>query len=375
VTRQALAADWLDNPALTGPAHQIRVTEPLLLDGGRTLPEYAVNFETYGTLSPGRDNAVLVCHSLTSNAHAAGRHGGRPGWWDAAIGPGKMLDTNRYFVICSDVLGAGGTTGPASMEPGTDHRYGIGFPVITVRDMVAVQYQLVRRLGIDRLHGVIGGCMGGQQALEWAIRYPAAVGSAIIITTTPATSAHTVAIFSVMRHLIRTDPDWNGGDYYHREMPVAGLGAAIAAAIPLWMSRAAMQAKFGRHSQPPGYTLDPEFEVESFIGRIVSQARHEIDPNGLMYLMRAVEYFDLEREYGSLEDAFRQVTARTLFVSYRHDWRYPAAETERMRQAHTAVGGRSGHLMLDNAMGHGAFLYDLRTLVPHVATFLRYVAR
>ncbi len=369
----AVQASWLDNQALNGPAHQLHLDEPLLLDGGRALPEYVVNFETYGTLSAARDNAILVCHSLTSRAHAAGRHAPddpQPGWWDAAIGPGKMLDTKRYFVICADVLGAGQSTGPASPDPETGRRYGVRFPVITVRDMVRAQHRLVQRLGIDRLHAVIGGCMGGQQAVEWAITYPAMVGNAVVITTTPATSAHTIAIFSVMRHLIRADPDWNAGDYYGRSVPVAGLGAAVAAAVPLWMSREAMEAKFGRRSSGYRYTLGPEFEVESFIARLVAQARHDIDPNGLMYLMRAVEYFDLEREYGDLEAAFRPVSARVLFVSYRRDWRYPAAEAERMREAITAAGGDARHLVLDSAMGHGAFLYDLGDLAARVSGFL-----
>ena len=164
----AVQASWLDNQALNGPAHQLHLDEPLLLDGGRALPEYVVNFETYGTLSAARDNAILVCHSLTSRAHAAGRHAPddpQPGWWDAAIGPGKMLDTKRYFVICADALGAGQSTGPASPDPETGRRYGVRFPVITVRDMVRAQHRLVQRLGIDRLHAVIGGCLGGQQAV------------------------------------------------------------------------------------------------------------------------------------------------------------------------------------------------------------------
>ena len=369
----AVQADWLDNQSLTGPSHQLHLDEPLLLDCGRALPEYVVNFETYGTLSTARDNAILVCHSLTSRAHAAGRHAPddqRPGWWDAAIGPGKMLDTRRYFVICADALGAGQTTGPASPDPETGRRYGVRFPVITVRDMVRAQHRLVQRLGIDRLHAVIGGCMGGQQAVEWAIAYPAMVGNAVVITTTPATSAHTIAIFSVMRHLIRADPEWNAGDYYGRSFPAAGLGAAVAAAVPLWMSREAMEARFGRRSSGYRYTLGPEFEVESFIARLVAQARHDTDPNGLMYLMRAVEYFDLEREYGDLEAAFRPVSARVMFVSYRRDWRYPAAEAERMREAMTAAGGDARHLVLDSAMGHGAFLYDMGDLAARVSGFL-----
>jgi homoserine O-acetyltransferase len=366
-------ASWLDNQSLVSPAHQLRLDEPLLLDGGRTLPEYVVNFETYGTLSAARDNAILVCHSLTSRAHAAGRRAPddpQPGWWDAAIGPGKMLDTQNYFVICADALGAGHSTGPASPDPETGRRYGISFPVITVRDMVRAQHRLVQRLGIERLHAVIGGCLGGQQALEWAIAYPGMVRNAVVITTTPATSAHTIAIFSVMRHLIRADPQWQGGDYYGRSFPVDGLNAAVAAAVPLWMSREAMETRFGRRSSGYRYTLGPEFAVEAFIGQLVAQARHELDPNGLMYLMRAVEYFDLERQYGGLEAAFKAVTARTMFVSYRQDWRYPAAEAERMREAITAAGGDARHLVLDSAMGHGAFLYEVGGLAARVSGFL-----
>lgn len=369
----AVQASWLDNQPLVSPPHQLRLDEPLPLDGGRTLPEYVMNFETYGTLSAARDNAILVCHSLTSRAHAAGRRAPddpQPGWWDAAIGPGKMLDTTRYFVICADALGAGQTTGPASPDPETGRRYGVRFPVITVRDMVRAQHRLVQRLGIERLHAVIGGCMGGQQALEWAIAYPGMVRNAVVITTTPATSAHTIAIFSVMRHLIRADPQWAGGDYYGRSFPVDGLNAAVAAAVPLWMSREAMESRFGRRSSGYRYTLGPEFAVEAFIGRLVAQARHELDPNGLMYLMRAVEYFDLEREYGSLEAAFTPVSARAMFVSYRQDWRYPAAEAERMHQAMTAAGGDARHLVLDSAMGHGAFLYEVGGLAARVSGFL-----
>jgi homoserine O-acetyltransferase/O-succinyltransferase len=369
---------WLANPALIAPPHQLRTAAPIVLDCGRTLPGGTVNFETYGTLSASRDNAILVCHSLTHRAHAAGRHApaeeGRPGWWDGAIGPGKLLDTDRYFVICADALAAGGSTSPASADPATGRPYGMRFPVITVRDMVNLQHRLIERLGITRLHAVIGGCLGGQQAIEWAICYPEMIQNAVVITTTPATSAHTIAIFAVMRHLIRADPDWRAGDYYGMSFPRAGLNAAVAAAVPLWMSREAMEQRFGRRpatgDKAYSYTLDSEFAVESFIDSLVARARHELDPNGLMYLMRAVEYFDLEHEYGGLEQAFKPVTARVLFVSYRRDWRYPAAETERMHRALAAAGGDSRHRVLDSGLGHGAFLFDVPGLAAEVTSFL-----
>ena len=371
----------LDNPGLVAPPHALRITEPLALDCGRVLPGHTVSFETYGTLAPARDNAILVCHSLTKGAHAAGRHAPgdpRTGWWDAAIGPGRMLDTDRYFVICADTLAAGRSTGPASPDPATGKPYAMRFPVVTVRDMVNAQHQLVARLGIERLRAVIGGCFGGQQAIEWAIQHPDQVGSAVVITTTPATSAHSIAIFTVMRRLIRGDPAWNEGGYYGESFPAAGLGAAIAAAVPLWMSAEAMQARFARRPagqlarRPAGrrYTLDAEFEVESFIARLAAQAARQLDPNSLMYLTRAVEYFDLEGEYGSLEQALAPVSARMLFLSYRRDWRYPAAETDRMHQALLAAGGDSRHLVLDSPLGHGAFLFDVAGLAAAVADFV-----
>src|SRR6266571_1030235 len=407
----------LDNPALVAPPHTIRITEPLALECGHVLPGHTVSFETYGTLTAARDNAILVCHSLTKGAHAAGRHAAgdpHPGWWDAAIGPGKPLDTDRYFVICADTLAAGRSTGPASPDPATGKPYGMRFPVVTVRDMVNAQHQLVARLGIERLRAVTGGCFGGQQASQWAIQHPDQVGNAVIITTTPATSAHSIAIFTVMRRLIRGDPAWNGGDYYGESFPAAGLGAAIAAAVPLWMSAEAMDARFGRRPAghapaargpadpaaggpadpaadgpadpaargpaaggpatrgPAGrrYTLDAEFEVESFIARLAAQAGHQLDPNSLMYLTRAVEYFDLEGEYGGLEQALAPVTARVLFLSYRRDWRYPAAETDRMHQALRAAGRDSRHVVLDSGLGHGAFLFDVAGLAATVADFL-----
>jgi homoserine O-acetyltransferase len=346
----------------------LRIDEPLALDCGRVLDGHEVSFETYGTLSAAGDNAILVCHSLTKGAHAAGPHG----WWDAAIGPGKLLDTRKYFVICADALAAGGSTGPASPDPATGRPYGLRFPVITVRDMARAQRQLIGRLGIGRLHAVIGGCLGGQQAIEWAICHPGLVRNAVVITTTPATSAHSIAIFSVMRRLIRADPAWNGGDYYGRSFPAAGLAAAVAAGVPLWMSREALQSRFARRTIDGGYryTMDPEFEVESFIERLAAQAADQIDPNSLMYLMRAAEYFDLESSYGGLDRALAPVSARVLFLSYRGDWRYPAAETERLHRALLAAGKDSRHVVLDSALGHGAFLFDVPGLTAPVAGFL-----
>ena len=238
--------------------------------------------------------------------------------------------------------------------------------------MVGVQRQLLHDLGIDRVCAVIGGCLGGQQAIEWAICHPDSVASAIVITTTPATSAHTIAIFTAMRHLIRADPAWNGGDYYGGTFPRAGLGSAMAVAIPLWMSRGAMEARSAAAPRRGAAAARwiPSSRWRRSSGRSRGSARSEIDPNSLMYLMRATEYFDLEGEYDSLERALAPVTARVLFVSYREDWRYPPPETERMHQALRQAGGQSWHVTLDSSLGHGAFLYDPAGLARVVGRFL-----
>ncbi|MEV0845479.1 homoserine O-acetyltransferase [Streptomyces sp. NPDC049954] len=350
---------------------------PLELSCGRTLPAFDLSYETYGQLAPDGGNAVLVCHSLTKGAHAAGRRTPQdrhPGWWDAAIGPGRMLDTDRYFVICSDVLaGAGASTGPASTDPATGRRYAGDFPVVTIEDMVNAQFRLVERLGVTRLHAVVGGCFGGQQALQWAVSHPDAVRNAVVIGTGPDTSAHTVAIFSVMRHLIRSDPRFADGDYYDGPGPVQGLAGALVAAVPVWMSREAMGQRFARRTvtgRQRRYTLGPEFAVEAFLDQIAHRQHADIDPNALLHLMRAEEYFDLPGQYGGLEAALRPVRARTLFVSYGSDWRYPPEETDALHQVLRRQGKPSRHTVLDSALGHGAFLYEVDALAREVTPFL-----
>ncbi|HYH79111.1 MAG TPA: homoserine O-acetyltransferase, partial [Longimicrobium sp.] len=355
-----------------------RFREPLPLDCGRTLNDYTIAYETYGTLSPARDNAVLVCHPLTKDGHLAGRHApgdARPGWWDAAVGPGRMLDTERFFVISSNVLGgSGGSTGPASVDPATGKPYGMDFPVLTVGDMVRAQKQLAESLGIERFFAIVGGCFGGEQALEWAVRYPDAVANVVAISATAATSAHTVAVFHVMRRLIRRDPDWNGGSYYGKNFPLRGLSDALVAAVPLWMSREAMEARFGRRMAGEGdgygYSLDSEFAVEEYLDGVGGRPERRIDPNSLLYLTRAVEYFDLGREPGGLEAALAKVRARVLLVSYRGDWRYPADEVDLIRELLERQGGDATHVVLDHPLGHGAFVHDPDATAPAVRAFL-----
>jgi magnesium-protoporphyrin IX monomethyl ester (oxidative) cyclase len=368
-----------NSPRVVGALVQpqsVTFKEPLLLDGGKSLPEVTITYETYGTLSPARDNAILVCHPLTKNAHAAGKlaeSDPKPGWWDTAIGPGRVLDTKKYFVISADVVGgSGGTTGPASINPATGRRYATDFPVVTVADMVRAQRRLIEHLEIERLFAVTGGCFGGQQALEWAILYPDAVKNAVIINATPWTSAHTVAIFNIMRRLICDDPDWNGGNYYGGKFPSRGMANALTAAVPLWMSREVMEKKFGRrlHKGPHyTYSFETEFEVEYFLEQVASRSGQSLDPNGLIYLMRSMEYFDLPREYGSLENAFSSIQANVLLISYLSDWRYPSSEVQRMQEAMETLGINSQHVMLDSAHGHGAFISDISGCAAALQSF------
>lgn len=348
----------------------------LPLDCGRVLPGFALAYETWGRLSEGRDNAILVCAPLTADAHAAGRRNGdeRAGWWDEAIGPGRMLDTDRFFVICSNALGGwAGSTGPMSEDPERGGPYGSRFPVVTVSDIVRAQTRLMDHLGIECLHAVVGGCFGGQQALTWGIEHPRRVGSVVAIGVTAATSAHTIATFAVMRKMIREDADWMGGDYHGKAFPRRGLSSALAVAIPLWMSREAMERRFGRRlvgREAYGYTLEPEFEVEAYLERVSKAPRVPVDPNGLMGLMRAEEYFDLERQHGSLAEAFRRVRARVLLVSHRSDWRYPPAEMGRLQSALEVVGADSRHVVCDSAVGHAAIRYDVGSFSDVVKAFV-----
>ena len=249
----------------------------------------------------------------------------------------------------------------------------MSFPVVTITDMVRAQKRLVEELGIECLFGIVGGCFGGQQALEWAIQYPKAVRNVVVFSTTAWTSAHTIAIFNVMRRLICADPNWNDGNYYDGAFPQQGLAHAVIAAVPLWMSREAMAEKFGRRRQGRGdytYSFEPEFAVEAYLDGVVRRTAGYIDPNTLLYLMRSMEYFDLRQEYGSLEQAFLPIRARVLLISYHSDWRYPSTEMQRMQFVLEALKVEARHLIMDNPLGHSAFIYDVTDCAEEIATFL-----
>lgn len=350
----------------------------LPLDGGGAIQGPELAYETYGALNSGRTNAILICHGLTADAHAAGLHScidERPGWWDVAIGPGKPFDTDRYFVVCSNVLGgSGGSTGPASVDPRTTRPYGLRFPVVTIGDMASAQVLLADYLGIERFHCVAGGCMGGFQVLEWMSRYPERLAGAVAISTASSTSAHTLGLWEVMRQALMRDPHFNGGDYYEGERPASGMGLAAMFGMMVWMSPEVMVKRFGIRltggRRIPSYTLGPQFEIQEFLHAVDRNARDRLDPNSIIYLTKAMDYFDLSRSRGSLSEAFVGLKVPTMLVSYRSDWRYPSAEAETIRAALEELGLQARHHVLDSPFGHGSFIYDSAGVGELIRSFL-----
>ncbi len=352
-------------------------SEPLLLQSGRELPEFKIAYETYGSLNRSRNNAILVCHGLTADAHAAGKHSEldkRLGWWDTAIGPGKAVDTERYFVVCSNVIGGcGGSTGPASIVPGTGRPYGLRFPVVTIRDMVDAQARVVDGLGIEQFHTVVGGCMGGFQVMEWMARYPQRLARAIIISATPRTTTHNLGLWEVFRQAIMRDPNFNCGDYYDAEGPCSGFGLAQMFGMMVWMSREVMADRFGLRlieGKDLSYSLEPEFAFQAFLHQVGANAGTRFDANSLIYLTKAMDYFDMSRGRGSLAEAFEQTTAKTLLVSYASDWRYPPPEMDEIRVALEANRLKVQHTTLESDFGHGAFTYDSEGIVQVIESFI-----
>jgi homoserine O-acetyltransferase len=350
--------------------------ESLALDCGETLAPVDVAYETYGELNAARSNAIYVCHALTGDAHAAGisHDGGKPGWWDSMIGPGKAFDTDRYFVICSNVLGGcRGTTGPASIDPATGKPYAMGFPVITIPDMVRLQKMLIERLGIERLLAVTGGSMGGMQALEWAAAYPEAVVSAIPIATTARHSAQQIAFNEVGRQAIMADLDWNEGNYYGANPPARGLAVARMVGHITYMSDESMREKFGRRLRDKetfGFDFSVDFEVESYLRYRGTQFVGRFDANSYLYITKAMDYFDLANGTGSLAGAFRNGDTRFLAISFTSDWLYPSYQLVEVVQALRGMNRDVAYCELPSNYGHDAFLVDVGEQTEVVRGFL-----
>ncbi len=353
----------------------------LYLQSGRILGPVEVTYETYGTLSPARDNAVLVCHALAGDAHAAGLHAPedrKPGWWDPMIGPGRPIDTDRYFVLCANVLGScKGTTGPASVNPRTGRPYGMRFPVITVRDMVRVQALLLDHLGIETLLCVAGGSMGGMQALEWAVRYPRRVRSVLPISTTGASSPLCIGFNKIGRRAIMSDPNWRGGDYYGAEPPRDGLAVARMIGHLTFMSDASMRRKFGRRiSGREGiYAFTAQYDVERYLHYNGYGFPERFDANSYLYLSKALDTFDLADGFaGGLEEALAEVEARVRFITFTSDWLYPPGDTDELEAALVKLGKAVDHVRVESDYGHDAFLVEYDRYVHRVAEFLAEVA-
>ena len=364
--------------ALIVQPRRVALAAPLRLDCGRTLRQVDIVYEQYGELDAGRANAVLVCHGLTSDHHAAGRHDPadrRPGWWDQAIGPGKAIDTRQWCVIAPNALGGGASTGPTTLDPDCGRPYGQRFPIVTIGDMVRAQAALLDTLGIGRLHAAIGGCMGGFQVLTWMADFPGRLARAVAIGTTARVSAYTIALWKVMSEAIRLDPDWQGGDYYGTGAPTRGLQLMSRIGALIWIERGLLEQSYGNRRlpglEPPAYDFTTEFEVEALFDRIGQGDAAGLDVNALMYLMRAMDYFDLQRGHPSLAAAFGTTAVKTLLVSYSSDWRYPPSEIDEIRAALQTRGWPVVHERLDSPFGHGAFLHDFRSLDPVLRTFLQ----
>ncbi len=349
------------------PGHRLELgpDAPLRLDCGVELAPLTIAYQTYGQLNADKSNAILICHALTGDQYVAETHPvtGKPGWWEALVGPGRILDTERYFLICANVLGGCmGTTGPASTNEATGQPWCQSFPVITIGDMVRAQLRLIDHLGIDQLFCVIGGSMGGMQVLEWAARHPQRVFAAIPIATAARHSAQNIAFAEVGRQAIMADPDWCGGDYpLHGRKPQGGLAVARMAAHITYLSEAALHRKFGRNLQGPelSWGFNADFQVESYLRHQGSTFVERFDANSYLYITRAMDYFDLAADHGGvLANAFRGTKVRFCVISFTSDWLFPTAESRAIVHALNSVAANVSFVEVESDKGHDAFLLD-----------------
>jgi homoserine O-acetyltransferase len=364
-----------ENP---GQVLELGPESPLVLDSGKRIAPLTIAYMTYGTLNEARSNAVLVCHALSGDQFVASTHPvtGKPGWWSTVVGPGKPIDTNRFFVICANVVGGCmGTTGPSAIDPSTGEPYGLGFPLVTVRDMVRSQAMLLDALGIEQLLLVLGGSMGGMQVLQWASSYPERVYSAMPIATAARHSAQNIAFHEVGRQAIMADPDWRGGDYALAGIkPSKGLAVARMAAHITYLSEAALQRKFGRELHDRNalsFGFDADFQIESYLRHQGMTFVDRFDANSYLYITRAMDYFDLAADYGGvLAEAFRGIKTRFCLVSFTSDWLFPTNENKRIAHALNAAGANVSFVEIASDRGHDAFLLDEPELFDTIRGFL-----
>ena len=353
--------------------------EPFRLESGATLGPVTLAYETYGRLNADRSNAILILHALSGSAHAAGYHSAddtRPGWWDECIGPGKAFDTDRYYIICSNVLGSCyGSSGPGSTNPTTGRPYGLGFPVVTIGDMVRAQARLLDHLGIDRLLCAAGGSMGGMQVLEWSARHPDRLRAAIPLASTARHSPMLIALSEVGRQAIYADANWNNGDYYgNGKKPDTGLALARMVGHITYLSEESMQQKFGRrlHAREQyGYEFQTEFAIESYLKYNGNNFTRRFDANSYLYVTKAMDYFDLSHPTGSFAAAFaRSAAIKFLVVSFTSDWLYPSYHSKELVRALHTVGSDVTYLDIESTWGHDAFLLEVDTMTRLIESFL-----
>jgi homoserine O-acetyltransferase len=354
--------------------------QPLTLVSGQQIGPVTVAYETYGTLNEERNNAVFICHALTGDAHAAGRHSDddpKPGWWDPLIGPSLGIDTNEYFVICANVLGGcQGTTGPGTINEQSGKRYCLNFPPLTVGDMVSVHSELVTHLGITRLCAVIGGSLGGMQVLDWSVRFPDQLAAAVVIASGHHLSAQGIAFNAVGRRAIHADPGFERGNYDPARPPQFGLALARMIAHITYLSEDSIELKFGRRLQDSDqFAFDmlkeTEFQIESYLHYQGKRFVQRFDANSYLYLTRAMDYFDLAEDFESLAAACERATARFLVVSYDTDWLFPTSQSRELTSALLTVGKHVSFLELECSFGHDSFLIDIDPLSELIRPFLQ----
>jgi homoserine O-acetyltransferase len=349
---------------LNGRIVEFPLDRPLLTDGGGCVAPLTIAYQTYGELNAERSNAILLCHALTGDQHAANVHPltGKPGWWDVMVGPGKPFDTERYFIVSSNVVGGClGTSGPSSINLATGRAYGLDFPVVTIHDMVRAQAMLIDHLGVDTLFCVAGGSMGGMQVLQWAASFPERVFAAMPIATAPKHSSQNIAFHEVGRQAVMADPDWRGGRYLEFGVrPEKGLAVARMAAHITYLSEPALQRKFGRKLQDreaPTFSFDADFQIENYLRHQGMAFVDRFDANSYLYVTRACDYFDLAADYGgSLAQAFKGTKTRFCVVSFNTDWLYPTSASRAIMHALNAGGASVSFVEIDSDKGHDAFL-------------------
>ncbi len=354
-------------------------SQPFTFKSGQVISGFTLRYETYGQLNVARDNAILICHALSGDHHCAGWHSPtdkKPGWWNNIVGPGKAVDTRRFFVVCANVLGGcQGSTGPSSLNPETGRPYGTLFPFVTVRDMVRSQKLLLDHLGVVALHGVIGGSMGGMLAMLFAIEFPHFTRRVLAMATTGRESAQAIAFNEVGRQAIMQDPAWNRGDYPRDGGPRVGLAIARMMAHITYVSDASMDRKFGRRKKETAaagdaYTFDVQFEVEGYLRHQGQSFINRFDANSYLYITRALDQFDLAHAYGSLEQAFAPVEAEVLIVGFTSDWLFPPEQNRALALALLRAGKRGNYAELSTDLGHDSFLLESEELYTLVRGFL-----